>query len=116
MVDAGKRDEIIIKKILIEINDIIEFIDKITEEDFYKDVKTQKAVVMSLINIGELSKSFTDDFINANAKIPWKKVQAMRNVAAHKYEAIDMKIVWSTTQISIDELKAALSECPHLKK
>ena len=109
MVDADKRNEIITKKILIEINDISKFIDKMTEEDFFKDVKTQKAVVMSLINIGELSKSFTDDFTSANAKIPWKKVKAMRNVAAHKYEAIDMKIVWNTTQISIEELKIELS-------
>ena len=108
MVDMNKKDEVIKKKILREIDDINKFIDKITEEDFYKDSKTQKAVIMSLINIGELSKSFSDDFIDSNEKIPWKKIQAMRNVAAHKYEAIDMQIVWDTIHVSVVELKNKL--------
>jgi len=109
MVEANNRDATITKKILIEIDDINKFIDKMTEESFYEDVKTQKAVVMSLINIGELSKSFTDDFINSNTKIPWKKIQAMRNVAAHKYETVDMQIIWDTIQISIEELRTGLT-------
>ena len=109
MVDVKYRDAIITKKILSEIDDINKFIDKMTEDGFYADVKTQKAVVMSLINIGELSKSFTDDFMNSNTKIPWKKIQAMRNIAAHKYENVDMQIVWDTIQISIKELMSALS-------
>jgi len=108
MVDMNKKDEVIKKKILREIDDISKFIDKITEEDFYKDSKTQKAVIMSLINIGELSKSFSDDFIDSNEKIPWKKIQAMRNVAAHKYEAIDMQIVWDTIHVSVVELRKKL--------
>jgi len=108
MVDVNKRNEIITKKILGEIDDINKFIGKMTEEEFYNDAKTQKAIVMSLINIGELSKSFSDDFMESNKKIPWKKVQAMRNVAAHKYESIDMQIVWDTIQISVMELKKEL--------
>jgi len=108
MVDVNNKDTIIAKKILSEIDDICEFIEEMTEEDFYGCVKTQKAVVMSLINIGELSKSFSEGFINANAEVPWKKVQAMRNVAAHKYETVDMQIVWDTIQISIEELRTKL--------
>jgi len=46
--------------------------------------------------------------VDVNKKIPWKKVQAMRNVAAHKYESIDMQIVWDTIQISVMELKKEL--------
>jgi len=110
MVDANKRDEVIVKKILSEIDDIMKFVDDITEDEFYDDIKTQKAVVMSLINIGELSKNFSEQFIIANANIPWKKVQAMRNVAAHKYETIDMQIVWDTVHISVIELRDDLTE------
>jgi len=104
MVDAMKRDEVIAKKILREIGDINKFIEKMSEDEFYDDIKTQKAVVMSLINIGELSKNFSEGFISSNVKVPWKKVQAMRNVAAHRYESIDMQIVWDTIQVSIKEL------------
>ena len=108
MVQAVKRNEILVKKILKEIEDINLFTGTMTENDFYHDLKTQKAVVMSLINIGELSKSFSDDFIAVHEIIPWKKVQSMRNIAAHKYETLDMQIVWDTIQISIKELKAEL--------
>ena len=110
MDELNKRDSIVRGKILTEINDIENFIGELTEDEFRSDLKTQKAVVMSLINIGELSKAFTDNFISANKKVPWKKVQAMRNVAAHKYEIIDMEIVWDTVKVSIAELKDELIE------
>jgi len=108
MADKNNRDVIITNKILSEINEIECFIDGMSEDDFYNDSKTQKAVVMTLINIGELSKAYSDRFIESNEKIPWKKVQAMRNVAAHKYEIIDMEIVWDTINVSVLELKNEL--------
>jgi uncharacterized protein with HEPN domain len=108
MGEISKRDEIITKKILSEINEIDLFTDNVSEADFYADAKTQKAVVMTLINIGELSKSYTDEFIVSNKKIPWKKVQAMRNVAAHKYESVNMERVWDTVKVSVAELKKEL--------
>jgi len=104
----NKRDEIITKKILSEINEIDLFTANMTEADFYADSKTQKAVVMTLINIGELSKSYTDEFISTNKNIPWKKVQAMRNVAAHRYEAVSMERVWDTVKVSVVELQKEL--------
>jgi len=79
-----------------------------SESEFYTDPKTQKAVIMTLINIGELSKNYTDEFIELNKNIPWKKVQAMRNVAAHRYEVVNMEIVWDTVKVSIVELKKKL--------
>ena len=63
---------------------------------------------MTLINIGELSKSYTNEFISANNNIPWKKVQAMRNVAAHRYETVNMERVWDTVMVSVVELKKEL--------
>jgi len=108
MGDITTRDEIITKKILSEISEIDLFTANMSESDFYADSKTQKAVVMTLINIGELSKSYTDEFITLNKNIPWKKVQAMRNVAAHRYEAVNMEIVWDTVKVSVVELKKEL--------
>ena len=108
MADKNNRDVIITNKILSEINEIECFIDGMSEDDFYNDSKTQKAVVMTLINIGELSKAYSNSFVESHKQIPWKKVQAMRNVAAHNYEVIDMEIVWDTVNISVAELKKEL--------
>ena len=68
----------------------------------------QKAVVMSLINIGELSKSFTDDYLAAMPEIPWKAIRGFRNIAAHQYGIIDIDDVYKTVMEDIPSLKTAL--------
>jgi uncharacterized protein with HEPN domain len=108
MVDPNKRNAVIIRKIIREVNDIYCFVSDMTEDEFYGDIKTQKAVVMSLINIGELTKVFTQDFMDKKTNIPWKAIQATRNVAAHKYEAVDMSTVWDTIKLSLPILQKEL--------
>ena len=49
MVETHKRDEIVRTKILAEINDINKFIEGMSENDFYCDLKTQKARDSSLV-------------------------------------------------------------------
>jgi len=98
MVEISTRDTIVARKIINEIDVVNEFISEMTVEDFYEDNKTQRAVSMTLINIGELTKSFTEDFLSSNKGVPWKKIQAMRNIAAHNYEAFDMQVVWKTVK------------------
>ncbi|MBR4443286.1 MAG: DUF86 domain-containing protein [Clostridia bacterium] len=68
----------------------------------------QKAVVMSLINIGELSKAFTDDYLAAMPEIPWKAIRGFRNIAAHQYGIIDIDDVYKTVMEDIPSLKTAL--------
>ena len=68
----------------------------------------QKTVVMSLINIGELSKSFTDDYLAAMPEIPWKAIRGFRNIAAHQYGIIDIDDVYKTVMEDIPSLKTAL--------
>lgn len=108
MNNNNSRDLTITKKILQEISDIEMFTENITEKDYSIDQKTQKAVVMSLINIGELAKAYTNEFISEHKEIPWRKIRSLRNVAAHKYEIIDPVIIWDTIKISIPELKNEL--------
>ena len=39
---------------------------------------------MSLINIGELSKSFTEEYLALMPQIPWKAIRGFRNIASHR--------------------------------
>jgi len=63
---------------------------------------------MSLINIGELSKAFSDEYINKTKEIPWKAIRSMRNIAAHHYESIRIENVWLTIHEDIPTLKQTL--------
>jgi uncharacterized protein with HEPN domain len=95
-------------KMLEEIADIEAFSFGREAADLTADKMWQKAVVMSLINIGELSKAFTGDYLTSMPQIPWKAIRGFRNIAAHQYGIIDFEDVYKTVTEDIPSLKAAL--------
>ena len=103
-----ERNGRIRQKMLEEIADIEAFSSGRVATDLTADKMWQKAVVMSLINIGELSKAFTDDYLAAMPGIPWKAIRGFRNIAAHQYGIIDFDDVYKTVTEDIPPLKAAL--------
>ncbi len=103
-----ERNESIRLKMLDEIADIEAFSKERAAADLTADKMWQKAVVMSLINIGELSKAFTDDYLASMPHIPWKAIRGFRNIAAHQYGIIDFDDVYKTVTEDIPLLKAAL--------
>ena len=103
-----ERNEQIRQKILREISDIETFSQEKSPETLKNDRMYQKAIVMSLINIGELSKSFTEDFLALMPQIPWKAIRGFRNIASHQYEIINFEDVRKTIKEDIPVLKSAL--------
>lgn len=102
-----ERNDRIRLKILEEIADIESFSGN-NEGDLLSNRMYQKAVVMSLINIGELSKSFTEEYLKLMPQIPWKAIRGFRNIASHQYEIINFEDVQKTLQEDIPFLKSAL--------
>ena len=76
-----ERNETIRVKMLAEIEDIEAFVVDRTRSQLLEDRLRQKAIVMSLINIGELSKAFTENYLAAMPEIPWKSIRGFRNIA-----------------------------------
>ena len=71
------------------------------------DKRTNQAVVMNLIIIGEIAARIMDrhpDFARADHQIPWQGMRGMRNRIAHGYFEIDLAIVWDTVIHAIPEL------------
>ena len=94
----NKRDERVLKKILsycAKVSKTHQFFhdDKplFLDEDagfIYRD-----AVSMSILQIGELSKSLTDEIRQAHPDIPWREIIRMRDIAAHHYGSWDYEKV-----------------------
>ena len=103
-----ERNEQIRQKILSEIADIEAFSRQREAAALRADRMYQKAIIMSLINIGELSKSFTEDYLATMPQIPWKAIRGFRNIAAHQYEIIDFDDVQKTIKDDIPILRKAL--------
>ena len=110
MVIDSHRDFVITTKILNEIRDIRQFTEAMSREEYLQDLRTQKAVLMTLINIGELCGSYSEQFVKEYAQIPWKEIRAMRNIAAHRYEIVDQRDVWETITADIPELQEILEK------
>lgn len=79
--------------------DAVSFTEGMDEADFLADLKTQRAVVMSLMIVGEAaSRIIADhpDFTDAQDSVPWRSIRGMRNRIAHGYFEIDLHVVWRT--------------------
>lgn len=56
----------------------------------------QNAVALCVLQIGELTTHFTEEFKNTYNKMPWNQIKALRNVVAHNYGKIDRETLWET--------------------
>ena len=107
------RDYTIIKKIISEIDVAFSLLGEMSLEEFQSDEKTKRAVCMTVINIGELVKNITDESRDKYKKLPWKVAAGFRDVAAHKYQTLQMGGVYSTVKddfpVFSDQLKEIIA-------
>lgn len=79
--------------------DAVTFTQGMNEADFTSDLKTQRAVVMCLMIVGEAASRIVAEYPNfaqENGSIPWRSIRGMRNRIAHGYFDIDLHVVWQT--------------------
>ena len=83
------------------------YVDGFAKEDFLADKRTQQAVILNNVVIGEASTKLADEYPEFVARYPdvqWKSMRGMRNRMAHGYFDINLDIVWDTIQQSIPAL------------
>lgn len=102
------RDEIIIKKVITEINIGMEMLGETDLESFLKDEMLKRALGMTVINIGELIKNVTEETRKEHSDIPWKAIAGMRDITAHKYQTLRMEDVYTTVKEDFVSLKNSL--------
>ena len=91
--------------------DACSFVEGLTKDDFLADKRTQQAVIMSLIVIGEAATKVMEGyagFIQAHPDVPWRSMRNMRNRMAHGYFAINLDVVWETVQEWLPALQKQL--------
>jgi uncharacterized protein with HEPN domain len=100
------KDKILLRKILEEI-DVAEEVAGAAEFDaFSSDKVLQHAVVMALLNIGELAKNLDSEIHKKTPEIPWRQIIGLRNIAAHGYASLDMADIWQSVVDDIPTLKS----------
>jgi len=95
--------------------DACSFVEGLAKEDFLEDKRTQQAVIMNLIIIGEAVTKVMDgyaEFAQAHGQVPWRNMRGMRNRIAHGYFDINLDVVWETVQTA---LPALLKQLPAVR-
>ena len=76
------------------------------------DLLFQKAVLMCVGYIGELSKKLDDDFKAKYPEINWRRLGTSRNIIFHEYDIVDMDIISTVVFKDIAALKKELEVTP----
>jgi len=87
------------------------YVEGMPKDDFLEDKRTQQAVVLNVIVIGEVATKILQehaDFANNQSQVPWSSMKGMRNRIAHGYYDINLDTVWETIQTALPELKTQL--------
>jgi hypothetical protein len=78
-------------------------------EVFKNDRLLQKAVTMSMLQIGELTTHLSDEFKDlTNNEMDWRNLKGLRNIVAHQYGSIQFDLIW---QIKENDIPMIMDFC-----
>ena len=69
-----------------------------------EDTQLQDSVIRRLEIIGEAAGRVSQQFRDDYPDVPWSKMRGMRNWVIHRYDDIDMELVWDTVERDIPRL------------
>lgn len=104
------RDNQLLKKIISECNDIIRYTNEVGEKGFLENDVYQKAIAMSLLNIGEHANALTKELWENYKDIQWRKIVDLRNIVAHGYGELRMELIWNLSQREVPALMEQLED------
>jgi uncharacterized protein with HEPN domain len=87
---------------------IIEFVGDQDYAAFSQDTKTQSAVVLQILILGEAAKRLSSAFRERHTEVPWSDIMRMRDKLIHHYESMEPGEVWQAVKEDIPDLIAFL--------
>lgn len=74
------------------------------EQAFFRDTKTQDAVLRKLQILAESSKRLSVSLKEAHPEVDWRELAGFRNIVVHDYFGINMALVWQIVRDRLPEL------------
>ncbi len=104
-----KEHDVTLDLILQATQKVASFLAGYDFEKFKGDEKTQSAIIMQLVVMGELAKKLPDE-LKAKVDLPWKLMAGFRDFAVHEYFELDLQQVWDTASRDVPMVKEKLEE------
>lgn len=90
--------------------DVLVGLTRMDVNAFVDDVRTQWAVEMGLIRIGETVGRIPADILDCFPGQPWRQIVGMRSFAAHQDDDLDPRRVWRTVTQDVPALRGYLAD------
>ncbi len=93
--------------IIVAAREARSYTEGMSKESFLSDRRTQQAVILNIIIIGEAAAKLIQrysDFLDRHPGVPWRNMKGMRNRMTHGYFDINLDIVWETVQTALPPL------------
>ncbi len=81
-----------------------------TEASFLVDTEKQDAIIRRMEIIGEATAHLTEKTRQAVPELPFRKMRGIRNIVAHDYANVDLKIVWEVATVHVARIREALEK------
>ena len=86
-------------------NRIEKKINNLSFEKFISNEDIKEIVSFNVLQIGELAKNLSPDFLKRYPQMPWKDIKGMRDRLAHGYGTIKLEEIWRTATRDIRSLR-----------
>jgi uncharacterized protein with HEPN domain len=103
------RDKTLLERMNEEIAFIIKTTDVVSKDVFLKDSLLQHGICMSIISIGECVNHLSEEFTEKYPEVSWIQIVAVRNIAAHSYQKLNMEQIWEAVVSDVPQLRDFLS-------
>jgi uncharacterized protein with HEPN domain len=99
-----QRDISYFSDILVSSKLAVEYLEKISFDEFIQNTAIQDAVIRRIEIIGEAANRIGEQSKKKYDHLPWIEMKGMRNLLIHEYDEIDLKEVWNTVKNDLPAL------------
>ena len=92
----------------------LSYVEGVSVNDFLDDTQLQDSVIRRIEVIGEAAGRISSEFREQHPEVPWQEMIGMRNRMIHRYDDVDLEVVWNTAKDSLPRLLDSLDfPAPH---
>jgi len=99
-----------VRDIVLACHECAAFTAGLTLEQYARDVRTHKAVLMNLVIIGEAAKYTPGRITRTHPSIAWDDLRELRNFVVHVYFRVEHRLVWETVHRELPHVARRLEE------
>jgi uncharacterized protein with HEPN domain len=108
MAEMADRDPATLLDLVLAGRRIQQFIEGQEFAEFEADLKSQSAVILQILILGEAAKRLSPQFRDQHPEIAWSGMMRMRDKLIHHYESSDPGEVWKTATRDVSHLLTIL--------